>query len=144
MKDPGLAAHTARDFPPFDLDVADAVRVDVFLRDLARFEDSGELPRLMLVRLPGDHTAGRAPGKLTARAMMAEHDYALGRLIEGVSRSRFWPETAVFVIEDDAQDGADHVDSHRSVAFGRVALREAWVCRFSALFDDFGFCGRLS
>ncbi len=116
VKDPGLTAHTARDFPPFDLDVADAVRVDVFLRDLARFEDSGELPRLLLVRLPGDHTAGRAPGKLTARAMMAEHDYALGRLIEGVSRSRFWPQTAVFVIEDDAQDGADHVDSHRSVA----------------------------
>ena len=116
VKDPGLTAHTARDFPPFDLDVPDAVRADVFLRDLARFEDSGELPRLILVRLPGDHTAGRAPGKLTARAMMAEHDYALGRLIEGVSRSRFWPETAVFVIEDDAQDGADHVDSHRSVA----------------------------
>ena len=116
VKDPGLTAHTARDFPPFDLDVPDAVRADVFLRDVARFEDSGELPRLILVRLPGDHTAGRAPGKLTARAMMAEHDYALGRLIEGVSRSRFWPETAIFVIEDDAQDGADHVDSHRSVA----------------------------
>ena len=115
VKDPGLTAHTARDFPPFDLDIADAARVDVFLRDLARFEASGELPRLILVRLPGDHTAGRAPGKLTARAMMAEHDYALGRLIEGLSRSRFWPETAVFVIEDDAQDGADHVDSHRSV-----------------------------
>ena len=115
VKDPGLAAHTARDFPPFDLDIADAVRVDVFLRDLARFEAAGDLPRLMLVRLPGDHTAGRAPGKPTARAMMAEHDYALGRLIEGVSRSRFWPQIAVFIVEDDAQDGADHVDSHRSL-----------------------------
>ena len=115
VKDPGLTAHTAQDFPPFDLDITDAARVDVFLRELSRFEAAGDLARLILVRLPGDHTAGRAPGKPTARAMMAEHDYALGKLIEGVSRSRFWPQTAVFVVEDDAQDGADHVDSHRSV-----------------------------
>ena len=114
VKDPGLAPFTDRQFVPFRFDYADGRRVDEFLRELAEFETAGELPRLMLVRLPGDHTAGRAPGLPTAESMMAEHDYALGRLVEAVSRSRFWPRTAIFVLEDDSQDGADHVDSHRS------------------------------
>ena len=115
--DPALAPHTNREFPPFDLDVSDQTRVDVFFRDFKRLEASGELPRLMMVRLPGDHTAGREPGKRTPRATMAEHDLALGRLVEAVSQSKSWPETAVFIVEDDSQDGADHVDSHRSLAF---------------------------
>ena len=71
----------------------------------------------MLIRLPGDHTAGREPGKPTAAAMMAEHDFALGRLVEAVSHSSAWPRTAIFVVEDDAQDGADHLDAHRAPAF---------------------------
>jgi DNA-binding beta-propeller fold protein YncE len=70
----------------------------------------------MLVRLPNDHTAGRSPGFRTPRAMMADNDYALGRLVEQISKSKIWPKTAIFVIEDDAQDGADHVDSHRAPA----------------------------
>jgi hypothetical protein len=117
VQDPGLAADTNRNFPPFDLDTLEQTRVDEFLRELGEYEVNNELPRLMLVRLPNDHTAGRAPGKATARAMMAEHDYALGRLVEGVSKSKFWPQTAIFIVEDDAQDGADHVDSHRAPAF---------------------------
>jgi len=117
VKDPGLAADTNKGFAPFDLDTPEQARVDEFLRELIEYEAKGELPRLMLVRLPNDHTAGRAPGKPTARAMMAEHDYALGRLVEGVSKSKFWPQTSIFIVEDDAQDGADHVDSHRSPAF---------------------------
>jgi DNA-binding beta-propeller fold protein YncE len=117
VKDPGLAADSDLSFPPFDLDTPEQARVEEFLREFAGFEASGELPRLMLVRLPNDHTAGRAPGKPTARAMMAEHDYALGRLVEAVSKSRFWPQTAIFIVEDDAQDGADHIDSHRAPAF---------------------------
>ncbi|MEX2299791.1 MAG: bifunctional YncE family protein/alkaline phosphatase family protein [Bryobacterales bacterium] len=117
VKDPGLVADSDASFPPFDLDTPEQARVDEFLRELGEYETKGELPRLMLVRLPNDHTAGRAPGKPTALAMMAEHDYALGRLVEGVSKSKFWPQTAIFIVEDDAQDGADHVDSHRSPAF---------------------------
>jgi hypothetical protein len=117
VKDPGLVADSDASFPPFDLDTPEQTRVDEFLRELGEYEIKGELPRLMLVRLPNDHTAGRAPGKPTALAMMAEHDYALGRLVEGVSKSKFWPQTAIFIVEDDAQDGADHVDSHRSPAF---------------------------
>ena len=115
--DPALASHTNLEFPPFDLNVPDGDRVDVFLEDFGRLQAAGRLPRLMMVRLPGGHTAGREPGKRTPRAMMAEHDLALGRLVEGVSRSKAWARTAIFIVEDDAQDGADHVDSHRSLAF---------------------------
>ena len=117
MLDPALAPHTNLDFPPFDLAVSDQERVDVFVEDFKRLEATGKLPRLMMVRLPGDHTAGREPGRRTPRAMMADHDLALGKLVEAVSRSESWSRTALFIIEDDAQDGADHVDSHRSLAF---------------------------
>jgi DNA-binding beta-propeller fold protein YncE len=117
VKDPGLAADSNRAFPAFDLDVPEQARVEEFLREWSEFEASGEPPRLMLVRLPNDHTAGRAAARPTAKAMMAEHDYALGRLVQAVTKSKFWPQTAIFVVEDDAQDGADHIDSHRAPAF---------------------------
>ncbi len=114
--DPGLARITDADFPGFDLSIPDRRRVDLFLEDFARLEEAGKLPRLMLVRLPNDHTSGRSPGYPTARAMEAEHDLALGKLVEGVSKSKSWAKTAIFIVEDDAQDGADHIDSHRTVA----------------------------
>ena len=117
INDPGLATHTNSAFVPFDLDYSDQKRVDEFLREFIELQAAEKLPQLMMVRLPGDHTAGRAPGKPTARAMMADHDYALGRLVETVSKSEIWGQTAIFVVEDDAQDGADHIDSHRSLAF---------------------------
>jgi hypothetical protein len=69
-----------------------------------------------VLRLPNDHTAGTSPGKKTPRAMVADNDLALGRVLEGLSHSRFWPTMAVFVVEDDAQNGPDHVDAHRAVA----------------------------
>ena len=116
VADPALEPVTAPDFPPFDLEVAESTRVEAFLTDLEGRIAAGAVPRLMLVRLPNDHTAGRAPGALTTEAMMAEHDLALGNLVEGVSRSKIWPQTAIFIVEDDAQDGADPVDSHRTVA----------------------------
>ena len=114
--DPRLAEHSAADYSPFDLDVADGERVDAFLSDFARLTAAGQLPQLLLIRLPGDHTAGREPGKRTARVMFAEHDYSLGRLVEGISKSRAWKSTAIFIVEDDAQDGADHVNAHRAPA----------------------------
>ena len=73
------------------------------------------MPRLSILRLPNDHTAGTRPGMPTPRAMIAENDQALGRLVEAISKSRFWKESAIFVLEDDAQNGADHIDAHRSV-----------------------------
>jgi hypothetical protein len=79
----------------------------------------------MLVHLPNSHTAGRSSGYPTARAMIGEHDYSLGRLVEGVSKSGAWPKTLIIVAQDDAQDGADHVDSHRSICL----LASPWVRR---------------
>lgn len=101
----------------FDQDYSDLKRADRFLSELARFEAEGEMPRLQIVRLPNDHTSGASPGKLTPTAFMAENDLAFGRIVEGVSRSKFWPTTAIFVVEDDAQNGPDHVDAHRTIAF---------------------------
>ena len=75
-----------------------------------------ELPNFSIVRLPNDHTSGVSAGKPTPQFYVAENDYALGRLVEAVSHSPYWRDTAVFVVEDDAQDGPDHVDCHRSVA----------------------------
>lgn len=101
----------------FDVNYSDQQRTDEWLREFREFEKKGELPRFMIVRLPNDHTAGTRPGAWTPRAMVADNDLALGRIVEAVSNSRFWKQTAIFVLEDDAQNGPDHVDSHRSVAF---------------------------
>src|SRR5581483_5634133 len=85
-----------------------------FLRELREMEAKGTYPNLAIVYLPNDHTAGTGAGTPTPRALVADNDLALGRIVEGITRSRFWPTTAVFVIEDDPQDGFDHVDGHRS------------------------------
>jgi YVTN family beta-propeller protein len=114
---PGLAGHVCPDYPPYDLSIPDAQRVDVWLREFRRFESDGNLPRLSILRLGNDHTAGTRPGYPTPTAMIAENDAALGRIVEAVSNSRYWNDSAIFVLEDDAQNGPDHVDAHRSVAF---------------------------
>jgi hypothetical protein len=113
---PGLEGRVHPDYPPYDLEIPDNRRVDVWLEEFRRFEREGGLPRLSIIRLGNDHTAGTRPGYPTPRAMIAENDLALGRLVEAISLSRFWRESAIFVLEDDAQNGPDHVDSHRSVA----------------------------
>ncbi|MBM4161574.1 MAG: hypothetical protein FJ217_10810 [Ignavibacteria bacterium] len=74
------------------------------------------MPSLSILHLPNDHTAGTKRGALTPQAYVAQNDYALGLIVERVTRSNYWKETAIFVVEDDAQDGPDHVDAHRSVA----------------------------
>ena len=101
-------------FPGWDLDIRDQVRVDAWLVEFARFVAADSMPALTLLRLPNDHTAGATAGEPTPRAYMADNDLALGRVIEALSKSPFWKDTVVFVLEDDAQDGPDHVDSHRS------------------------------
>jgi Phosphoesterase family len=95
--------------------VTDVKRLEEWEREFREFERSGDLPRLTIMHLPNDHTRGTQPGRFTPRAMVADNDLALGRLVEIVSHSRFWPEIAIFVLEDDAQDGPDHVDAHRSL-----------------------------
>jgi DNA-binding beta-propeller fold protein YncE len=112
-----LAGHFDPWYRSFDLNYPDALRADRFLSELGRFEKEGDMPRLQIVRLPNDHTSGTAAGKPTPVAYLADNDLALGRIIEGITRSKFWPQTAIFIIEDDAQNGSDHVDAHRSIAF---------------------------
>ena len=111
-----LQGHFDPGFRSYDLNYPDQKRADRFLEELKRFEAEGEMPRLIVLRLPNDHTAGSSPGRPTVRAMMADNDLAVGRVVEGLSKSKFWPKLAIFVVEDDAQNGSDHVDAHRTTA----------------------------
>src|SRR5205814_8110811 len=115
-KDPALQYHFDPWYPVYNLDVPDQKRADRFIAELARFEKNGDMPRFQVMRLPNDHTSGTARGKPTPTAYVADNDLALGRVVEGLSKSRFWKNLAIFVVEDDAQNGSDHVDAHRTVA----------------------------
>ncbi len=113
---PGLEGLVHPKYPPYDLGIPDQTRADIWLDEFRRYEADGSLPRLSIIRLPNDHTSGTRPGTPTPRAMVADNDLALGRIVEAISHSRYWKECAVFVLEDDAQNGPDHVDAHRSPA----------------------------
>ena len=112
---PGLDGLVHPSYPPFNLSIPDARRVDIWREEFRRFEQHGGLPQLSIIRLGNDHTQGTSPGTPTPRAMVAENDVALGRVVDEISHSRFWRESAIFVLEDDAQNGPDHVDAHRSI-----------------------------
>ncbi len=114
---PFLYGHTNPRYPGFNLDISDQVRADAWLAEFQEYVAAGSMPALEIVRLPNDHTSAEAAGKPTPRAYVADNDHALGRIIEALSRSPFWKNTVVFVLEDDAQNGPDHVDSHRSPLF---------------------------
>jgi sugar lactone lactonase YvrE len=111
---PFLAANTDTTFPWFDLNIRDQHRADIWIAQLARWSAAGQMPALQTIHLPRDHTSGGAAGQNTPKAMVADNDLALGRMVAALSRSPFWRNTVVFVLEDDAQNGPDHVDSHRS------------------------------
>jgi hypothetical protein len=117
IRDPVLAKLTNRAYRGIDLDYPDVERAKVFLAELAGYEQSGTMPRLIVMRLGNDGASETTPGKIAPRSAVADNDYALGMIVEGLSKSRFWPETAIFVLQGDAQDGADHIDSHRAPAF---------------------------
>lgn len=107
----------AANYPAYSTTIPDVARAQIFLADLKRFEAEGKFPNLVLVQLPSNHTNGTTPGGSTPKAMVADNDFALGQIVEGLSHSRFWPRMAIFVVEDDAQNGVDHVDGHRTTAF---------------------------
>jgi len=146
-----LAAHTNTEFPGYDMEIPDQRRVDVWLAEFQQFVRTGKLPALQIVRLPNDHTQGARAGKPTPRAYMADNDLALGRMVEAVTKSRFWKNTVLFVLEDDAQDGPDHVDSHRSILLvisaynsGRVFHRFVNTTDVLATMEDILGLGRMS
>jgi DNA-binding beta-propeller fold protein YncE len=111
-----LEGHIDPMFRSYDIEYPDCKRAERFLHEVSEFEKTGDMPRLSIVRLPNDHTAGTRPGMWTVTACVGENDLAVGKLVEGLSRSKFWKEMAIFVVEDDAQNGSDHVDAHRTVA----------------------------
>jgi hypothetical protein len=135
-----LIGLTCLDFPEFDTEFADSdawkkydlkpfprqkvafgrmkepSRMATFRREFDEFVKNGNLPRLELVRLPRNHTAGTSPGQSSPRACVADNDYAVGELVDMVSHSPYWKDTAICILEDDAQAGFDHVDCHRSPA----------------------------
>src|SRR5262249_45281771 len=102
-------------YPAAESRVPDQYRADIFLKELAQFDENGRLPNLILLLLYDDHTTGTSPGFPTPRASVADNDAALGRIVEAISKSRYWKDSAIFVTEDDSQDGLDHVDGHRTV-----------------------------
>jgi hypothetical protein len=112
-----LKAYSHPSYPGFEMRVPDQVRAKLFVEELGGWERRGSMPNLVYVFLPCDHTSGTRPGTPTPRAMVADNDLALGQIVEAVSKSRFWPKTCMFVVEDDPQNGFDHVDAHRTVAF---------------------------
>ena len=118
---PELIGHFAEESPDFNLRIPDQIRVNVFLRHLEQWKrDAAQgrdtMPNFIQLRLPNDHTEGTRAGGPTPRASIADNDLAIGRAVEAISHSSFWNDTAFFILEDDAQNGADHVDAHRSIA----------------------------
>jgi DNA-binding beta-propeller fold protein YncE len=118
---PELVGHFAEEAPDFELAVPDQVRVEIFLRHLkgwAADKQQGKdtMPNFVMLRLPDDHTAGTRPGGPSPKSSVADNDLAVGRAVDAISHSPFWDDTAFFILEDDAQNGADHVDAHRSLA----------------------------
>jgi YVTN family beta-propeller protein len=106
-------------YPSFgNHEFSDAMRADALIKELNDFEamPGDQLPELMIIALPNDHTAGTRPGYPTPRAMVADNDLALGRIVEAFSKSRFWENTVILVVEDDSQGGWDHVSAYRTVA----------------------------
>src|SRR5258707_2212997 len=113
---PALAPYASKRYPYPSLAINDQIRAEEFLREFGEFEKAGTVPQLTILALNSDHTNGTRPGSPTPRAMVADDDLALGRMVEAISKSRFWPNSLILVAEDDAQNGLDHVDGHRTVA----------------------------
>ncbi len=111
-----LRPYVDMDYPSFTLRIPDQYRASMFIADFHHYEGMGRLPSLSIIALPNDHTAYTSPGFPKPESAAADNDLALGRIVSTVSHSRFWNDTVIFVIEDDAQDGTDHVDGHRTAA----------------------------
>jgi YVTN family beta-propeller protein len=114
---PSLDKILSRDFPNFQTNITDQYRADLFQRDFKEYEKNGDLPALNMLWVMEDHTNGLNAGYPTPSAMVADNDLATGRIIDTISHSKYWKDSAIFVVEDDSQNGIDHVDGHRAPVF---------------------------
>jgi len=121
----GLRGVTDPHYPSFILDIPDTVRARMFADSIDSWDRQARFPDLVILYLPRDHTLGKRANRWTPRAMVAENDVAVGRVIDRLSRSPAWKSLALFALEDDAQNGPDHVDAHRSV----LLLASPWARR---------------
>jgi len=112
-----LKPHMMMNTVGWNLDVPDVFRAAQFISELRRFEARGEMPNLIIICLPNDHTSGTDPGAPTPSAQVADNDLAFGRIVEALSHSSFWKQTCVFAIEDDPQSGWDHVSGYRTTGY---------------------------
>jgi DNA-binding beta-propeller fold protein YncE len=134
---PELVGHFDPNFPDFELSFPDQLRADEFLREFKGFVAEKNMPQFILLRLPNDHTSGAREGMPTPKAAVADNDLALGRVVDAISHSPYWDDTAMFVLEDDAQNGADHVDAHRSI--GLVISKYSPAAQEGKPFVESGF-----
>lgn len=114
---PGLQGAVDPHYPGFDLDISDEARVDEWQREFDDDVRAKSLPALEIIRLPNDHTSGTRPDALTPQAFVAQNDHAFGRIVESISHSPYWASSAIFAIEDDAQNGPDHVGNQRTTLY---------------------------
>ncbi len=113
MKD--IVRYSCPDFPGWNMNIPDMARSESFIREFKKYERSGTWQDFVIIYLPNDHTNGTAPDLPSPSGYLAANDYALGQIIETISKSKFWSSTCIFVVEDDPQNGFDHVDGHRSI-----------------------------
>ncbi|PYU62963.1 MAG: phosphoesterase [Acidobacteria bacterium] len=114
---PSVAQHINPAFPIFNTGIPDQYRLDIFLADFQQYVTNKNLPNLIVMTLCTDHTSGGSVGDPTPASQVADNDLAVGRLVDAVSHSPYWSNTALFFVEDDPQAGVDHVDGHRSLAY---------------------------
>jgi len=106
----------AKNYPSYSQAIPDVVRARIFLKDVAQWTSANAMPNLVILQLPSDHTRGATPEQSSPQAHLADNDLALGQIVEALTSTPFWPKMAIFIVEDDAQNGVDHVDGHRTVA----------------------------
>ena len=144
---PELVGHFAEEAPDFNLRIPEQIRAEIFMKHLSGWVKDREagkdtMPNFVMLRMGNDHTAGTTPGGPTPRSSVADNDLGVGRVIEAVSHSAYWDDTAFFILEDDAQNGADHVDAHRSI--GLVVSKYSPKAKDRSAFVDSRFYSTVS
>lgn len=122
---PSLGPITHKTFPTFDMNIPDQYRFEIFKQQFEKHVKNDDLPALNTLWITNDHTSGNATGSPTPQAMVADNDLAVGKIVDLISHSKYWKDSVIFITEDDAQNGLDHVDGHREPAY----VISPWVKR---------------